>query len=600
MDAKTNLTSFQFTEDMKGFVTLGQTNFQDGYDQGKASGTRLMFHLTIRSNDLDNFLDSTQHEAETIGYVDAPSFGGKRPVEKGTFNLFVHAADRNRREMRYRLFFRDGAGQPLTLSGFKDVHNDAGPDVWKDTTTLFTNIFGGHIEATAEASAKVLATGILRIELLDFLKELTTVRASGETFAERTQAVERFGKYFMGSLWETYGPEWMPKMAPYEREIALYTTEGVTGAEITTHPFTTADKLGLSLLRFLRKPCDDVVVIIHGLTTSSDMYIMPEHYNLVQYLLDHGFTDVWTLDFRMSNRHPYNLRRNRFNMDDIALFDYPPAFDTVRRQCGPNTRIHVICHCLGSVSFMMSLFGKATTGISSVISNSVSLTPRIPTWSRIKGALGPLLIEYVLGLEYVNPYWRREAGWGMGKLFSYMVSAVHHECDVPECHMLSFMWGTGFPALYKHENLLDVTHKRGGDLYGGVSVHYYRHVMKMVSANNTAVKYAPGDSKYKSLPDDYLSYAKDINTPVLFITGEQNHVFTDSNIVCHERLQKIVPGRHELHVFPNYGHQDVFMGKNNHVDVFPRLIKFIDEQRELPATRRDARRRRGPALAEVA
>jgi len=145
--------------------------------------------------------------------------------------------------------------------------------------------------------------------------------------------------------------------------------------------------------------------------------------------------------------------------------------------------------------------------------------------------------------------------------------------------MLSFMWGTGFPALYRHENLDDVTHRRGGDLYGGVAVHYYRHVMKMVFSDSTAVKYAPEDPKYKSLPDNYMDYAKDINTPVLFMTGEQNHVFTDSNIVCYERLQKIVPGRHELHVFPNYGHQDVFMGKNCHVDIFPRLVQFLEKHR---------------------
>src|SRR5690242_11789460 len=112
MDAKSKPTSFQFTEDMKGFVTLGQTSFQDGYDRGKGSGTSLMFHLTIQSDDLDRFLGPPEHQAQTIGYVDSPSFGGKRPVEKGTFNLLVHAADRNRREMRYRLFFRDAGGQP--------------------------------------------------------------------------------------------------------------------------------------------------------------------------------------------------------------------------------------------------------------------------------------------------------------------------------------------------------------------------------------------------------------------------------------------------------------------------------------------------------
>jgi cholesterol oxidase len=101
----------------------------------------------------------------------------------------------------------------------------------------------------------------------------------------------------------------------------------------------------------------------------------------------------------------------------------------------------------------------------------------------------------------------------------------------------------------------------------------------MVNSNNTAVKYYKDDPKYALLPDNYLQYAAQIETPVLFMTGEQNHVFTDSNIVTHKRLEQIVPGRHQLAVFPNYGHQDVFMGKNCHVDIFPRLLKFLNEQR---------------------
>ncbi len=101
-----------------------------------------------------------------------------------------------------------------------------------------------------------------------------------------------------------------------QREIPLYTLEGVRNAETATHWVQTEDGLGLSLLRFCRKPAKDVVVIIHGLTTSSDMFIQPEHTNLVSYLLDHGFTDVWTLDFRMSNRHSYNLIPNDWSMDD--------------------------------------------------------------------------------------------------------------------------------------------------------------------------------------------------------------------------------------------------------------------------------------------
>jgi cholesterol oxidase len=214
-----------------------------------------------------------------------------------------------------------------------------------------------------------------------------------------------------------------------------------------------------------------------------------------------------------------------------------------------------------------------------VISNSVSLTPRVLAWSNIKLMLAPALCEYVVGIEYANPGWRREPGFSVGKIIATAASVFHRECNVPECHMLSFMWGTGFPALFRHENMHDVSHRRLGDLFGGVGFHYFRHVRKMVKSDNTAVKYDKTDHRYATLPDNYLQYAAEIETPVLFVTGQDNRIFKDSNVVCFNRLQMIVPGRHQLHVFPDYGHQDVFMGKNCHVDVFPRLVEFIDSHR---------------------
>ena len=578
-DTGNQTTSFEFTEKMRGYVAFEQTNYKDGFEAGKRDGIALMFKLTIRAMDIDAFCSSPQHQAEAIGYVECAQLGGQRPVERGVFNLFVDTADLNKKEMRYRLFFRDGEGNQLTLSGFKSIQDNVGPDIWADTTTLYVNVFSGWIEHDQEASGQTVAIGMLHILPLDFAQQLTTFRADGPSFQVRTAAFEKFGKVFLGSLWEVYGSCHLPSIVPYQREIPRFTTEGVRDAEITTHSVQTGDKLGLSLLRVQREPSDDVVLIIHGLTTSSDMFIMPEHYNLVNYLHDNKFGDVFTLDFRMSNRFDYNLHRHRFNLDDIAMYDHPAALAKIRELIGPNRRLHVICHCLGSISFMMSLFGNAAQGITSVISNSVALTPRIPLWSKMKLALGPFFVENFTSIEYLNPYWYREPGLGLGKMLSWFLRLFHRECDVPECHMLSFMWGTGFPAVFRHENLLDVTHLRSGDLYGGTSLHYYRHVLKMVRHNNTAVKYDPANPKYASLPDNYLAGAADIKTPVLFITGEVNNIFRDSNIVCHQRLEKIVPGRHQLHVFPNYGHQDVFMGKNCDRDIFPRLLQFLNEHR---------------------
>jgi len=450
--------------------------------------------------------------------------------------------------------------------------------VWQDTTTLHLYLLEGHVERDQDPQASVVAAGILHIHLGDFLRQLSTFRAFGPDRAARIAGFARFGQFFLGSLWDTYGAYLRPGHEAFQREIPLFTTEGVRGAEVRVHPFLTGDKLGLSLLRFQRAPSREVVVIVHGLTTSSDMFIMPEHNNLVSFLLDHGFTDVWTLDFRMSNRHPYNLQRHRYTMDDIALFDYPAALAEVRRHVPGDANIHVISHCLGAVSFAMSVFGKAVDGVRSAIANSAALTPRVPGWSRWKLRFAPFLTEYILGTPYLNPRWSEEPGLTVGKIFTRVNSAFHRECDVPACHMLSLMWGTGWPALYSHENLADVTHRRGGDLYGGTSMHYYRHVQKMVASNNTAVKYDPRNARHATLPDDYFQHAAAIETPFLFTTGGDNHVFTDSNVECHRRLDRIAPGRHSLRVFPRYGHQDVFMGKNVDRDVFPSFLEFLRRQ----------------------
>jgi len=69
-----------------------------------------------------------------------------------------------------------------------------------------------------------------------------------------------------------------------------------------------------------------------------------------------------------------------------------------------------------------------------------------------------------------------------------------------------------------------------------------------------------------------------VTTPVLFMTGEHNHVFADSNIVCYQRLQEMGCTQHELKVFPGYGHQDPFMGKNVAQDIFPDLIDYMQRK----------------------
>jgi cholesterol oxidase len=197
-------TSLEFTEEMKGHVTFGELDFERGEKDGKASGTFLMFHLTIRVDDVDRFVADPEHPASPTGWVRCDELGGQLPVEAGWFNLFVESADPDVTNMRYRLYFRDQAGNPLTLAGFKVIRDDPGFDVWSDTTTLYARLLRGHVDAAAEAGAEVSASGIIHIYMLDFAQQLTTFRVHGPSMAVRAKALGDFGHLFLGKLWELY------------------------------------------------------------------------------------------------------------------------------------------------------------------------------------------------------------------------------------------------------------------------------------------------------------------------------------------------------------------------------------------------------------
>jgi cholesterol oxidase len=192
-----------FTEEMKGYLDFAETDYERAFAAGRAAGRKLMFHLTITADDLERFVADPRHEATVAGWVGCDALGGRRPVEGGHFNLFVDQnGDRRHKRMYYRLSFRDGAGHPLTLVGFKEVRDDRGLDVWSDTSTLYTRVLVGDVTPEAEPDAEVLATAILHILPQDFARQLTTFRVDP---ARRVDALARFGLLFAGSLWSTYG-----------------------------------------------------------------------------------------------------------------------------------------------------------------------------------------------------------------------------------------------------------------------------------------------------------------------------------------------------------------------------------------------------------
>lgn len=198
-------TRLEFTEEMKGFVAVGETDPETGWVRGRSREESFQFQLSIQIDGVNRFVTRPAHEASAVGWVSAAGLGERLPVEKGVFNLFTHEDDPNEKRMLYRLFFRDQGGRALTLSGHKIIKDDPGFDTWADTTTLFCKVCEGHVGELEEPAATVYGAGILKIHITDFLRQLTTFRVEGPTLRDRVAAMNRFGRLFLGKLWDVYG-----------------------------------------------------------------------------------------------------------------------------------------------------------------------------------------------------------------------------------------------------------------------------------------------------------------------------------------------------------------------------------------------------------
>jgi cholesterol oxidase len=176
---RTGAAALSFTEEMAGQVTLGER-------EGPAS---LRMHVTVAIEDMDAFLADPRHAARASGWLDCPALGGRLLVAQGLVELMVTVG--GRRRMHYRLPFADDRGRQLVLNGHKELRAGPPTAIWPDTTTLHAKVLAGDV---------TLGAGTLTLGRLDFLRELTTLRAASPS------VLERFGTFFLGSLWQVYRP----------------------------------------------------------------------------------------------------------------------------------------------------------------------------------------------------------------------------------------------------------------------------------------------------------------------------------------------------------------------------------------------------------
>lgn len=191
-----------FRETMAGGFALGETDPQAGERRGKEAGTELTMNAAVIIRDLDRFVAEPAHAGEIAGHVTFPPLGADLPSKKGVFNLFSPSGDPRTKWMIYELAFEQG-GRSYYLAGKKEVRDDPGLDLWKDTTTLLTRLHEGE-----DASGPVVGAGVLHLGPRELLKLVSTVSVQNAgSAAAQAAAVLKFGRFFLGELWDRYVKE---------------------------------------------------------------------------------------------------------------------------------------------------------------------------------------------------------------------------------------------------------------------------------------------------------------------------------------------------------------------------------------------------------
>jgi pimeloyl-ACP methyl ester carboxylesterase len=328
-------------------------------------------------------------------------------------------------------------------------------------------------------------------------------------------------------------------------------------------PFTTADGVQLHVIHVKgpERPTKGPVLLVHGVGVRTEIWRPPTPRTLVEALVDDGY-DVWMETWRASMDVPHN----HWTLDQAAVFDHPAAVKIVLEQTGADS-IQAVTHCQGSTSFMMSICAGLLPQVRTVVANAVTLHPVVPRIAKLKLDHVVPLVSRLTG--YLDPQWGRERPPGiLPKVVTAYSKLSRHKCHNGVCKVASFMFGSGDPTLWTHEQISAGTHEWIKGEFGPGPLTFFTQIARCVDAGHlVSVDGRP------ELPESFVAQAPQTDARFAFITGSLNNCFLpETQRRTFDWFEAREPGRHALHVIPGYGHLDVFIGERNVHDVHPIVL----------------------------
>jgi len=530
----------------------------DGRTDGAA-----VFHLHVVYDDVAAAVRSPATPAQVFGTVDLPlDSEDTYDVLQGEFRLLE--TDEQAVElahMSYDLTVQGRAGgRVLHIDGAKSIHNNAGFDLWRDTTDLPFRVLDGE---------DVVATGIVHIGPVGVARMLSTMRIQrGGGAVRRVTQKARFVRMFLAHLVGTY--DFLVSQGADFRHAAETVRPGralrLPAPETRWHDGTTwhgapPASAMLRLTRYQGGP-KGPIVLAPGFSMSARHYTLTTtEQNLTEYLVEQGY-DVWLFDYRASIDLP--SARTAMTLDDIAEEDWPRAIEEVRRVTGA-ADVQVFAHCVGSMTLLMALLA-GLEGVRHAVCSQVTLHPVVPAFGRFKARIHLSDLLEDLGARTISPDLRLNLRSRALDLLLHLNPLLKGErCHNPVCR-----WAFGYYGpTHRHAQLNKATHDSMADLFGVGSLHAL-HQVSLIVRRNQVVDHEGGDT--------YLPHVERLALPITFLAGRRNGIFLpDTSRRTLRWLQEHNdPDLYERILLPDYAHLDAIIGKAAHREVFPKLLDAIE------------------------
>jgi cholesterol oxidase len=367
---------------------------------------------------------------------------------------------------------------------------------------------------------------------------------------------------------------------------------------VTTPPppqtiaFTTGDGCALELGH--HRGAGGPVLLVHGASASSNTFRIGETATLVDHLLKQGF-DVWTLDWRASNRRVQPIycanTATDFTIDAAATHDVPEAIARMR-SAGVSAKIGVVGHCMGGAIVTQGIAqgALASVDVENVVVTALGLFYRAAIDNVLKAqdaVLEELLIEQHQALLHPTKRWDSEVchvdpgdgDWDRSLQIPYGVwsqTPLRHQCPVEFCHRISYMFGMP----YLPDSIPTIHDGALPSQFGYIPMQFLLHCTQNLRRGYAAPFVINGRGRSMALDETYLQREPFRDRKLTLITGDLNSLWhRDSIDTMHEWLlvgrKSDQPRAVRKLVLPGYGHQDLYWGIKAPMDVFPRIVEGL-------------------------